>query len=246
MSTTANYLVTNLPSNIPWPYPRKKVHQLVDSFWRLRLQMPDIAGCHITTPLNVPVVPTSLLNMPFHRFMYKRWHPTQDLKANHFMAKQCATLTTQPITGETFPNGSAFQCNIGYPSWWLRGRIFERAFFLMRGFLTPSNKLSTPTNHTKSAREIEYATFTPLVMSSTWSLGQAASTINKRPEQPYNGSSRTAPSWAGSDVYHLYHIQSSYVWWWQGHGIWYQDIPINLVTSESQVPQQPYHIDTTV
>ena len=108
----------------------------------------------------------------------------------------CVEPTLQPITGEVLSNATAIsddgaRLDIAANGFW--GGRSERAFFDVRVFNphAPSNRQPLPTcyrkheNQKKRAyeqrvREVERGSFTPLVMSLTGGLGNAASVCYKR------------------------------------------------------------------
>ena len=108
----------------------------------------------------------------------------------------CVEPTLQPITGEVLSNATAIsddgaRLDIAANGFW--GGRSERAFFDVRVFNphAPSNRQPLPTcyrkheNQKKRAyeqrvREVEHGSFTPLVMSLTGGLGNAALVCYKR------------------------------------------------------------------
>ena len=195
-----------------------------------------------------------------------RHNEIRDFTAN-LMSEVCHNVATEPhikpITVETLSGASAnkqdgARLDIAADGFW--GSRFERAFFDVRVFnpYAPSNRqtqlYTTYRNHEKikkrvydqRIREIEHATFTPLVLSSTGGLGQATTTTYKRlasllstkRKQTYSTTMgwircRLSFSLLHSAIMCIRGAQSSL-----GHAIRHQNTPIDLVTSESQVPQQ--------
>lgn len=119
----------------------------------------------------------------------------------HWMSEVCNDVciepNLQPITGEVFRGASAIteegaRLDIAANGFW--GGRHERAFFDVRVFNphAPSNRqqnlTSTYRKHEKAkirayeqrVREVEQGSFTPLVMSSTGGLGNAAKVCYKR------------------------------------------------------------------
>ena len=139
------------------------------------------------------------LSCPKGGFPTIRHNEIRDLTAN-LMTEVCHDVcvepTLQPVTGEVFSNATAIaddgaRLDIAANGFW--GGRSERAYFDVRVFnpLAPSNRQPLPTcyrkheNQKKRAyeqrvREIEHGSFTPLVMSLTGGLGNAASVCYKR------------------------------------------------------------------
>ena len=106
---------------------------------------------------------------------------------------QCSIEPTlQPITGETFSAMSAnkedgARSDIAADSFW--GGRFERTFFDVRVFNchAPSNQTPTLSSCYENKRrecelricEVERASFTPIVLSSTGGMGNMATTTHK-------------------------------------------------------------------
>ena len=139
------------------------------------------------------------LSCPKGGFPTIRHNEVRDLTAN-LMSEVCHDVcvepTLQPITGEVLSNATAIsddgaRLDIAANGFW--GGRSERAFFDVRVFnpYAPSNRQPLPTcyrkheNQKKRAyeqrvREVERGSFTPLVLSLTGGLGNAASVCYKR------------------------------------------------------------------
>ena len=139
------------------------------------------------------------LSCPKGGFQIMRHNEVRDLTAN-LMADVCHDVciepTLQPITGELLTGASAITDNgarldIAVNGFW--GGHHERAFFDVRIFNphAPSNRQPISTCYRKHenlkkrsyeqrVREIEQGSFSPLVMSATGGLGNAATICYKR------------------------------------------------------------------
>ena len=128
-----------------------------------------------------------------------RHNDVRDLTAN-LMAEVCHDVciepTLQPVTGEHLSNATAItddgaRLDIAASGFW--GGRFECGFFDVRIFnpYAPSNRQPITTCYRKHentkkrayeqrVREIEHGTFTPLVLSATGGLGNAATVCYKR------------------------------------------------------------------
>ena len=119
----------------------------------------------------------------------------------------CIEPTLQPITGEALSGASAItedgaRLDVAANGFW--GGRFERAFFDVFNPHAPSNRHPLSSCYRKHenimkraykqrVREVKHGSFTPLVMSLTGGLGNAATTCYKRlasllyskREQPY-------------------------------------------------------------
>ncbi len=196
-----------------------------------------------------------------------RHNEVRDFTAN-LMSEVCHNVAIephlQPVTGEVLSGASAnrqdgARLDVAADGFW--GSRFERAFFDVRVFnpYAPSNRQtqlsSTYRNHENTKkraydqriREIEHATFTPLVLSSTGGLGRAATTTYKRLasllstkwEQPYSTTMgwircRLSFSLLRSAIMCIRGARSS-----QGNATRQQDAPIDLVARESLIPPHP-------
>ena len=153
------------------------------------------------------------LSCPKGGFPTMRHNEVRDLTA-HLMATVCHDIciepTLQPVTGEHLSGASAIRddgarLDIAASGFW--GGRHERAFFDVRIFNphASSNHQSLSTCYRKHenlkkrayeqrVREIEHGSFTPLVMSATGGLGNAATICYKRlatmiatkQDQPYS------------------------------------------------------------
>ena len=139
------------------------------------------------------------LSCPMGGFPTIRHNEVRDLTAN-LMTKVCHDVCTeptlQPITGEAFSVASAIiedgaRLDVAASGLW--GGRFERAFFDVRVFNphAPSNRKPLPTCYRKHenlkkrayeqrVRKVEHGSFTPLVMSLTGGLGNAATVCYRR------------------------------------------------------------------
>ena len=140
-----------------------------------------------------------VLSCPKGGFPIMRHNEVRDLTAN-LMAEVCHNVciepTLQPVTGELLSGASAItddgaRLDIAASGFW--GGRYERAFFDVRIFNphAPSNRQSISTCYRKHenlkkrayeqrVREIEHGSFTPLVLSATGGLGNAATVCYKR------------------------------------------------------------------
>ena len=139
------------------------------------------------------------LSCPKGGFPTIRHNEVRDLTAN-LISEVCNNVsiepTLQPITGEALSGTSAItedgaRLDVAADGFW--GGPFERAFFDVRVFNphAPSNRQSLNPCYRKHEnikkrayeqriREVEHGTFTPLVMSLTGGLGNAATVCYKR------------------------------------------------------------------
>ena len=139
------------------------------------------------------------LSCPKGGFPTIRHNEIRDLTAN-LISEVCNNVsiepTLQPITGEALSGASAItedgaRLDVAANGFW--GGPFERAFFDVRVFNphAPSNRQSLNACYRKHEnikkrayeqriREVEHGTFTPLVMSLTGGLGNAATVCYKR------------------------------------------------------------------
>ena len=139
------------------------------------------------------------LSCPKGGFPIIRHNEVRDLTVN-LMTEVCHDVcvepTLQPITGEVLSHATAIsddgaRLDIAANGFW--GGRFERAFFDVRVFNphAPSNRQPLPACYRKHenlkkcayeqrVREIERGSFTPLVMSLTGGMGNAASVCYKR------------------------------------------------------------------
>ena len=126
------------------------------------------------------------LSCPTGGFPTLRHNDVRDLTAD-LMAEVCHEVCTepslQPLTGETLAGASAIsddgaRLDIAANGFW--GGRHSRAFFDVRVFnpYAPSNR--QPIAACYSVREIEHGSFTPLVLSLTGGLGNAATVCYKR------------------------------------------------------------------
>ena len=152
------------------------------------------------------------LSCPMGGFPIVRHNEVRDLTAK-LMSEVCHDVciepTLQPITGEALSGASAItedgaRLDVAANGFW--GGRFERAFFDVRVFNphAPSNRQPLSSCYRKHenikkraykqrVREVERGSFTPLVMSLTGGLGNAATVCYKRlasllsskREQPY-------------------------------------------------------------
>ena len=142
------------------------------------------------------------LSCPLGGFPSIRHNKIRDLTAN-LMTEVCHNVSIephlQPITGETFPaiymtanTEDGARSDIAGDGFW--GGRFERTFFDVRVFnpYAPSNPTPTPSScyrkhenikkreYELRIREIERASFTPIVLSSTGGMASIATTTYKR------------------------------------------------------------------
>ena len=189
-----------------------------------------------------------------------RHNEVRDLTAN-LMAEVCHDVciepTLQPVTGERLSGASAItdegaRLDIAASGFW--GGRHERAFFDVRIFNphAPSNRQPISTCYRKHenskkrayeqrVREIEHGSFTPLVLSATGGLGNAAticykklaSMIATKHDQPYSSTMswlRCTLSFAllRSSIQCIRGSRSA-----AGHAMKQQLPPIDLVRSEA-------------
>ena len=169
----------------------------------------------------------------------------------------------QPITGESVTGSSAItedgaRLDVVASGFW--GGCYERAFFDVRVFnpYAPSNRQPLPTCYRKyenikmrayehRAREVEHSTFTPLVMSLTGGLGNAATVCYKRLASMLSSKSdrpcsstiawiRCALSFSllRSSIQSIRGARSSL-----GHAMKHPIPPIDLITSEAGLTSHP-------
>jgi hypothetical protein len=140
------------------------------------------------------------LSCPFGGYPTLRHNEIRNLTAN-LLSEVCHNVTIepnlQPVTRETFKLASTItdigaRSDIAADGFW--GGHFEKTFFDVRVLnpLAPSNTTPTPSacyrRHEKEKqrayeqriREIEHASFTPIVLSTTGGMGPIATTFYKR------------------------------------------------------------------
>ena len=142
---------------------------------------------------------TRSLSCPKGGFPIMRHNEVRDLTAN-LMTEVCHDVciepALQPVTGELLSGASAntddgARLDVAASGFW--GGRHERAFFDVRIFNphAASNRQPIPTCYRKHEnaknrayeqriREIEHGSFTPLVMSATGGMGNAATICYKR------------------------------------------------------------------
>ena len=206
------------------------------------------------------------LSYPKGGFPSIRHNEICDLTAN-LLSEVCHSVSTephlQPISGETLTGASAnvedgARLDILANGFW--GSRFERAFFDVRVFNphAPSNRqpqLATSYRrhenlkkrcYEQRIREVEHGSFTPLVLSATGGLGRAAtvtyrrlaSLLSTKLDQPYSTimgwlRCRLSFSLLCSSILCIRGARSSL-----GHATTSVSLPVDLVTSESQVTHQ--------
>ena len=168
----------------------------------------------------------------------------------------------QPLSGETMHGASSItqdgaRLDIAADGFW--GGRFERAFFDVKVFnpYAPSNQRSSLPScyrthesikkraYDQRVREVEHGTFSPLVFSCSGGMGRAATATYKRlaaltaekRNEPYSSTlgwiqCRLSFSLLRASIMCLRGARSSI-----GHASRLPDVPINLVSSEGQVPR---------
>ena len=206
------------------------------------------------------------LSCPKGGFPSFRHNEIRDLTAN-LLSEVCHSVSTephlQPISGETLTGASAnvedgARLDILANGFW--GSRFERAFFDVRVFNphAPSNRqpqLATSYRRHENLKkrcyeqcicEVEHGSFTQLVLSATGGLGRAAtvtyrrlaSLLSTKRDQPYSTimgwlRRRLSFSLLRSSILCIRGARSSL-----GHAATSVSLPVDLVTSESQVTHQ--------
>ena len=162
------------------------------------LWLSAITGNHYEPPPHALVAQSSLLNMRCHAPKAGSLHnEIRDLTANlltEVCNDVCIEPDLQPITGEVLAGASSNAqdgARLDIPANGFWGGRFERTFFDVRVFNphAPSNRhsncyrkheLEKKRQYEQRVREVEHASFTPLVLSATGGIANQATVFYKR------------------------------------------------------------------